>query len=260
MDSQYIKEQRIVDRYLAGDLTVREAREFEKFCLAHPEILNGMPIPVRLKARLSRQPLATSETGMFQTIPSSTTIAATEGRDADDGDEENDEPRRGSHVAAGGGKGLTYALLAGIALLAGSTVYYGSSARTAGEELQRLKQSVNRTQLQAPSSVQVYKLQLDRSGVPASPTLALGWLEPAQLLEISIDTTELKYAQYQVTIQKRDDARLLVLRRVVPDSNRELRVALNSTAFGPGEYVFKVEGYTWRGQPEPAGWVSVNLE
>lgn len=257
MDQQSIKEQRIVDRYLAGDLTVREARQFEKYCLEHPDVLQDMPIPVRLKARLSRQPLEHSETGMFQTIPSSVTIAATEGLDSD---AEDDAPARVVRHAVGASKGLVYSLLAAVALLAAGTVLYGLRARSLAAELQHLKQSVQKSQLQAPSNVQNFKVQLNRGGVPVEPTISLGWPEPAQLLELSIDTAELAYAQYQITIQKRDDARLLVLRRVARDSNRELRLALNSSAFGPGQYVFKVEGYTWRGQLEPAGWITVGLE
>lgn len=258
MDLHYIQQQRIVDRYLAGDLTVKEAREFEKFCLANPEVLQEMPIPVRLKARLARQPLETSETGMFQTIPSSTTIAASE-EPADDEEDEAAAPSR-MQRSAGTSRGVLYALFAGVVLLAGATVFYGLRAHRVSEELQRLKQSINRTQLQAPSSVQNFKVPLNRTGIPVTPTIALGWLEPAQLLEISVDTNELAYTQYQITIQKRDDARLLVLRRVTRDSNRELRFALNSTAFGPGEYIVKIEGYTWRGQLEPAGWISIGLD
>jgi cell division protein FtsL len=258
MDQQYIKEQRIVDRYLAGDLTVREARQFEKYCLEHPEVLQDMPIPVRLKARLSRQPLAHSETGMFETIPSSATIAATEGL----GDEEEEEPtsERTVRRVDGSNKILMYSLLAAVVLLAVGTIYYGLRARGLADELQQLEQSVQRSQLQPASTVQHYKVQLSRSGVPTQPTLSLGWPDPAQLLELSVDTTELPYAQYQITIQKRDEARLLILRRLARDSNRELRLALNSSAFGPGQYVFKVEGYTWRGRVEPGGWFLVDLE
>ena len=260
MDLQYIQQQRIVDRYLAGALTVREAREFEKFCLANPDVLQDMPIPVRLKARLSRQPLETNETGISQTISSSASIAAAEG--LDEGSEDEDEEgsvRRGRH-GPGVGKGVMYGLLSGLLLLAASTVFYGMRAHRMSEDLQRLRQSMTRTQLQAPSSVQNFKVQLNRTGVPTSPTIALGWLEPAQLLEITIDTSQLAYNQFQITLQKRDDARLIVLRRVARDSNRELRFALNSTAFGPGEYIAKIEGYTWRGQLEPAGWISIGLE
>ena len=75
MDRKYIEAEHIVDRYLAGDLTVREAREFEKYCLEHPDFLKTLPIPVRLKARLAREPESDSETGMFKAIPSSATRA-----------------------------------------------------------------------------------------------------------------------------------------------------------------------------------------
>ena len=78
MDRTYIQNEHIVDRYLAGELTVREAREFEKFCLDDPAFLSQLPIPVRLKARLSRKPVDTSETGMFPAIPSSATRVALE--------------------------------------------------------------------------------------------------------------------------------------------------------------------------------------
>lgn len=255
MDRQYIQDQRIVDRYLAGDLTVREARQFEKYCLEHPDVLQEMPIPVRLKARLSRQPLDHSETGMFQTIPSSATIAAADGVDMDDDDEALTRTRYGR----GTSKGLLYALFAGVVILAGATVVYGMRARALAAELQDVKESLRTTQLQAPSGVQSFKVQLNRGGIPAEPTIALSWPEPAQLLELHVDTNNLAYAQYQVTIEKKDEARLLVLRRVARDSNRELRMALNSSAFGPGEYVVKVEGYTWRGQLEPAGWMTLAL-
>ncbi len=66
MDRKYIETEHIVDRYLSGDLTVREAREFEKYCLDHPEALKAMPIPVRLKARLSRRPRAGQRDGRVQ--------------------------------------------------------------------------------------------------------------------------------------------------------------------------------------------------
>ena len=65
MDRKYIEAEHIVDRYLSGDLTVREAREFEEYCNEHPEALKAMPIPVRLKARLARRPSETSETDVF---------------------------------------------------------------------------------------------------------------------------------------------------------------------------------------------------
>jgi len=46
----------------------------------------------------------------------------------------------------------------------------------------------------------------------------------------------------------------------MPDSNRELRLSLNSSAFGPGEYRIRIEGYTWRGQRAGAGWVRLVMK
>src|SRR5262245_32342901 len=55
MDQSYINSENIVARYLSGDLTLREAKEFEKYCVEHPEVSQQLPIPVRLKARLARR-------------------------------------------------------------------------------------------------------------------------------------------------------------------------------------------------------------
>jgi hypothetical protein len=260
MDLQYIQQQRIVERYLSGEITVREAREFEKFCLANPDVLQEMPIPVRLKARLARAPHEHSETGMFPTLPSSGTIAAAEGFDADENEDEAEDDSSRLRPGSVPSKGLIYVLLAGIVLLAGSTVFYGMRTLDLADELRQVRQSMQRTQLLAPSSVQTYKVLLENAPVPPTKSIHVGWPDPPQLLELHFDTSQHEYTQYQIIIQKRDDARLLVLRRVARDSNKDLRLALNSTAFGPGVYLFRVDGYTWRGQLEPVGTVSVDLE
>ena len=112
MDRKYIENEHVVDRYLAGELTVREAREFEQYCRDHPEMLNELPIPVRLKARLSRRPQEDSETGIFKTIPSSVTHAAVQA--AEDGFEETDESNRFN----GGRVNKIVVIALGVALLA----------------------------------------------------------------------------------------------------------------------------------------------
>jgi hypothetical protein len=57
-----------------------------------------------------------------------------------------------------------------------------------------------------------------------------------------------------------DHGRLLVLQRLVADSNRDLRVGLNSSAFGAGEYRIRLQGYTWRGERVDVGWVRLVVE
>lgn len=258
MDRKYIDNEQIVDRYLAGDLTVREAREFEKYCLEHPDFLNAMPIPVRLKARLARRPLEHSETGMFQAIPSGATHAAVQ---ATDEGFDAEEEREGSRRNYGGGAnrlvvfGLLFALLAAV----GGLIAYGMHASSLAKEIKQLQRDMRSTQMQAPGASQTYRVQPVRIK-PEEATLALGWLSPPQLLDLYVDVSEGKYTQFMITIDKVDGGRLMRLNRVARDSNRELRLSLNSSAFGPGDYLIKIDGYTWRGQTEEIGWLRLGLQ
>ena len=97
-------------------------------------------------------------------------------------------------------------------------------------------------------------------GKPAAPTLNVGWLTPPQWMNLYIDVNEAKYAQFIVTVEKVDGGLVMQMRRIARDSNRELRLTLNSSAFGPGDYLLRVEGYNSRGQTEVVGWVRIGLQ
>lgn len=258
MDRTYIENEHIVDRYLSGELTVREAREFEKFCLEHPQVLKVLALPARLKARLARKPQEDSETGTFQAIPSAATHAALEAADEGFDAEEEAEWRRSS----GADKrhrmlviGVSATLVAAVA----AAGVYGFQAHELKEQLQLARQEKQSTQMQAPGGVQHYQVELQRDK-PSQPTVDAGFTRPPQLLELHINPGPAKYNVYQVTIDKDDGTRVMQIRRVARDSNRELRLALNSSAFGPGEYLMRFDGYTWRGQTEQVGWVRLGLK
>ena len=257
MDRKYIENERIVERYLAGELTVREAREFEKYCLEHPDFLNSMPIPVRLKARLSRRPQDDSETGVFQAIPSSATHAAI---DATDDSFDMEDARDHSRAQGGGGsRVLTIALAAGLLAALGGLLTYAMRANSLAERLAEIKNETAAVEMQAPSGVQKVRTKPVRAK-PGQATVSIGWLAPPQLLDLHIDVSEGKYTQFLITIDKDDGTRVMQLRRIARDSNRELRLGLNSSAFGPGDYVMEIEGYNWRGQTETIGWVRLALQ
>jgi hypothetical protein len=261
MDRKYIQNEHIVDRYLAGELTVREARDFEKFCLEHPDFLSSLPIPVRLKARLSRRPLEESETGMFPAIPSSATRAALDANDDGfDADEEQEKWERSSS-SSGGGVNRTVVLALGVALIAaiGGLIAYAMHANSLSDKLQKAQRELKVTEMQAPATKQAYRIRLSASK-PGGPTLALGWMQPPQMLDLIVPVGEEPYGTYQITIDKADGTRVMQIHRIARDSNKELRFGLNSSAFGPGDYVLKFEGYTWKGQLQPAGWVVLGLE
>jgi hypothetical protein len=258
MDRKYIEAEHIVDRYLSGDLTVREAREFEEYCNEHPEALKAMPIPVRLKARLARRPSETSETGVFKAIPSSVTHAALQATEEGvDLDEEQSRFSSGPRVGGSRGVfiGLVFALIAAVA----GAIAYGMQANSLSKQVRSLERAAKATQMQAPGSTQNYKLELVRNK-PAEATLNLGWLSPPQWMNLYIDVSEGKYTQFMITVEKVDGGLVMQMRRVARDSNRELRLTLNSSAFGPGEYLFRVEGYNWRGQTEVIGWLRLRLQ
>ena len=258
MDRKYIEAEHIVDRYLSGDLTVREAREFEEYCHDHPEALKSMPIPVRLKARLARRPAQESETGVFKAIPSSVTHAALQATE-EGFDLEEEERRFSSGGSPGGGRavfiGLVFALVAAVA----GVVAYAIQANSLSKQVRNMERAAKAVQMQAPGSTQNYKVELVRAK-PAAPTLNIGWSAPPQWMNLYIDVSEGKYTQFMITVEKVDGGLVMQLRRIARDSNRELRLTLNSSAFGPGDYLFRVEGYNWRGQTEVIGWMRIGLQ
>jgi hypothetical protein len=259
MDRKYIENEHVVDRYLSGDLTVREARDFEKFCLDNPAFLQALPIPVRLKTRLSRRPIEGGETGMFEAIPSSVTRVAMETSDDDFDPEEARREMRRSSSGAGVNRVVVLALLVAVVGAAAAAIIFGLQVQSLSEQLQDTRKEMTATQLAPPGSVQRYKLQMVKAK-PTRPTFALGWLSPPQLLDISIDASEGKITQYQITVDKSDGVRVMQIKRIMRDSNKEVRFSLNSSAFGPGDYLVKVEGYNWRGQTQEVGWMMLGLK
>ena len=257
MDRKYIENEHIVERYLAGELTVREARDFEKFCFEHADFLNSLSLPVRLKARLARRPADDSETGAFKTLPSQASRTALEvGEEGFDADEEKFEWRRTSR--GGVNRVVVAALVVALIGAIGSAVMYARQAGGLSTRVAQLQKDSKSQQMQAPGSVQTLRLQLSRAK-PEQATTTIGWSQPPQLLDIYIDATEGKYNTFQITIDKVDGGRLMQLNRVARDSNRELRFKLNSSAFGPGELLFKFDGYNWRGEAQEIGWLRLDV-
>lgn len=257
MDRKYIESEHIVERYLAGELTVREAREFETYCLDHPQFLNSLPIPVRLKTRLAKRPQDDSETGMFRAIPSSATHAVMDA--ADDGFDPEEEKHFAHSRRESGGRLIPIVLAVALIAALGGLVVYAMRAGSLEDRLAEMQRETASVELQAPGGIQKYRVQ-PVNAKPQQAMLALGWLNPPQLLDLHIDVSEGKYTQFLITIDREDGTRVMILRRIARDSNRELRIGLNSSAFGPGDYLMEIEGYNWRGQTETIGWVRLALQ
>jgi hypothetical protein len=259
MDRKYIENEHVVDRYLSGELTMREAREFEAFCLDHPQYVNTLPIPVRVRARLARRPVEEAEAGEFANLPSSATRAAMEIAEEGFDPEEAREEMRRSFAGEAINRSILIALAAAVLVAASVAVIYVLKASALAEQLQAAKKEVAAVQMQPPGRQQRYRIQPVKAK-PAQPTVALGWLDPAELLDITIDATEGKMTQFQITVDKSDGVRVMQLKRVMRDSNKEIRLNLNSSAFGPGNYLVRIDAYNWRGQTDEYGWFMLGLE
>jgi hypothetical protein len=94
----------------------------------------------------------------------------------------------------------------------------------------------------------------------AAPDATIRWPEPPELLDLYLPVAYADFPTFGITIDKVNAGRVMAVQRMMPDSNRELRLSLNSSAFRTGEYRIRIDGYTWRGERVDAGWVRLAVE
>jgi hypothetical protein len=126
------------------------------------------------------------------------------------------------------------------------------SARAAAEREKTLT-------LRAINSVRVLRIAPNPRSWSTSPDAMLAWPEPPQLIELHLPVSYSDFLTFALNIDKVDHGRVLVVERIAPNSNKELLLSLNSSAFGPGEYRLRLQGYTWRGDRVDVGWVRLQV-
>jgi hypothetical protein len=123
-----------------------------------------------------------------------------------------------------------------------------------------LETRVKTLTLRATTAAQALRIAPNPRSWSAAPDATIAWPEPPQMLDLYLPVAYSEFTSFAVTIDKVDQGRMMMVQRMMPDSNRELRLSLNSSAFGPGEYRIRIEGYTWRGQRSDAGWVRLVIK
>jgi hypothetical protein len=113
--------------------------------------------------------------------------------------------------------------------------------------------------LRPATQVRAVRITPNPQSWSAAPDATVAWPEPPELLDLYLPVAYSDFKVFAITIDKVDVGRVLDLQRVSADSNRELRLTVNSSAFGPGEYRIRLQGYTWRGQRVDAGWVRLKV-
>jgi hypothetical protein len=230
MDREFIARNQIVERYLAGKLPIKGATDFERFCREEPELLDEIGLPERVNAGL-RLLEASGKPEPWQQAPK--------------------KPWEKPQLLIGLG--------AAVVLLALTLAIVGSSSADKSRSIAKLKASIAEQPLEPASATRTIQLVPSRSGSSNTPAITIGG-EPAELDELHIDMTHSPYRSFRVTIDRVDQGRVAILHNILKDSNGQLHLALNSSALGPGNYEFTIDGLTWRGDPEPDAWITIRVQ
>lgn len=148
-------------------------------------------------------------------------------------------------------KRVAIAAAAVIGVLVVACAWLAISAGIARERMAMMEARAAEGFLAPPSTARTTRLRLGSSASLGSGT--------PELLELRIEVRSSTFKLFRVSIGRDDGTAVLHFDRLQRDSNDEIRFALNSTMLPPGSYTVRVEGFTWRGQTEPIGRVSLRV-
>jgi len=230
MDRDYIARNQVVERYLSGRLPVKGATEFERFCKEHPRFLDDIGLPERVNAGLR--------------------LLEASGKP---------EPWQETKTPVWQKPAVTLALGIGVVILGLALAGVSASSAHMSHRLEQLQKQANERALDPATSTREIRLMPSRSGASNSPAITIGGGGAVQLAEFKIDESRSPYHVFRITIDRIDQGRVGVINNIAKDSNGHLRIALNSSALGPGNYMLTLEGLDWRGDPQPDSWVTIGI-
>jgi hypothetical protein len=229
MDRDFIARNQVVERYLSGRLPLKGATDFERFCHEHPELLDEIGLPERVNAGL-RLLEASGKPEPWQ---------------------EKARPKWQRPE-------VTIGLAAAVAVLGLTLLMLGGNNAGKSNQIAALKKQVFEQPLDPATSTREIRVLPSRSGASNTPAITIGG-GATQLGDLKIDESRSAFHAFRVTIDRIDQGRVAVITNLNKDSNGNLRLALNSSALGPGAYQFTIEGINWRGETEPDSWVTIGV-
>jgi hypothetical protein len=232
MDRDFIARNQVVERYLSGRLPLKAATEFERFCRDHAELLDQIGLPERVNAGLRLLEAAGKP-----------------------------EPWQETARPVWHKPQVTLALAVAVAVLGMALAGVTATNSSKSHRIAELQKQNSERALDPATSTREIRLLPSRSGASNSPAIIIGGgAGGAQLADLKIDESRSPYHTFRVTIDRIDQGRVAVISNLDKDSNGHLRIALNSSALGPGNYQLTLEGLDWRGQPQPDSWVTIGLQ
>jgi hypothetical protein len=231
MDRDFIARNQVVERYLSGRLPLKAATEFERFCRDHGELLDEIGLPERVNAGL-RLLEASGKPEPWQEAPRPVW----------------QKPQ------------VTLGLAIAVAVLGMTLMGVAANSSSKSHRITELQKQNSERALDPATSTREIRLLPSRSGASNAPAITIGGGPSAQLVDLKIDESRSAYRVFRVTVDRIDQGRVAVISNLEKDSNGHLRIALNSSALGPGNYQLTLEGLDWRGQPQPDSWVTIGIQ
>jgi hypothetical protein len=145
-------------------------------------------------------------------------------------------------------------LVLGIAL-----VVVASKGAAKTDRIAKLQRQAIEQPLEPATATRTIRLLPSHDGASNSPAVIIGG-GATELVDFKIDESRSAYKTFRITIDRIDQGRVGIIHNLVKDSNGHLRIALNSSALGPGNYQLTIEGLSWRGDPEPDSWVTIGIQ
>jgi hypothetical protein len=118
-----------------------------------------------------------------------------------------------------------------------------------------LKDEIRQQPLLPARSTRSLIVKPSRTGPLSRSMVTIGGGD-TEMADFKFDVSWSNYSNYRVTIDRVDQGRVAMLTNLARDSNGHLRIAMNSSAVGPGDYQVVLEGLDWRGTPVPQAWAS----
>ena len=227
MDASFIQQNQIIERYLMGRLPVQGAQDFERFCRENPDTVTQMGLADRINAALrlldaSGQPEPWTE---------------------------KPQPRwQRPQVVIG------LAAMAVVLLII--TLTQVSSLKEQRTRIQAQQQQLQQQPLSPVQSTRSITIEPSRQGPTSRVGATIGG-ERAELVDLKFDMSWATFDSYHVTINRIDQGLFEELGNVTRDSNGHLRIALNSSALGPGDYAVTIEGLDRLGKRVPLAWARI---
>jgi hypothetical protein len=232
IDRQFIASHQIIERYLSGRLPLKGAQDFERFCREHPELLDEIGLSDRINAALRLL-----ETGGHR-------------------------PPWEERPQQWWQRLLTVPVLVGAAslcvILAATSLISAGRLSAQERRADTLTHELATQPLDATETTRSITLIPSRTA-PSRQSVATIGGSNAEMADLKIDMSWAKFASYRVTIDRVDQGRVAVLHGLVRDSNGDLRIALNSSALGPGDYQLSIDGLNWRGDALAQAWATITI-